>query len=80
MRPVASVSADDRCAARSAAPTPSPLRRALLQLRIFLAVSAGFPDAPAVSSVLWPESVAAEVLVFVLLGPWLLNLLGEVAH
>jgi PPP family 3-phenylpropionic acid transporter len=26
---------------------------------------------PAVSSVLWSESVGAEVLVFVVLGPWL---------
>ena len=32
---------------------------------------------PAVSSVLWSESVGAEVLVFVLLGPWLLGLLGR---
>src|SRR5262249_34245995 len=32
---------------------------------------------PAVSSVLWSESVGAEVLVFVLLGPWLLSLLGR---
>ena len=32
---------------------------------------------PAVSSVLWSESVAAEVLVFVLLGPWLLQVLGR---
>jgi PPP family 3-phenylpropionic acid transporter len=32
---------------------------------------------PAVSSVLWSESVGAEVLVFVLFGPWLLNLLGS---
>jgi PPP family 3-phenylpropionic acid transporter len=31
----------------------------------------------AVSSVLWSESVGAEVLVFVLLGPWLLSLLGR---
>jgi PPP family 3-phenylpropionic acid transporter len=31
---------------------------------------------PAVSSVLWSESVAAEVVVFVLLGPWLLHVLG----
>jgi PPP family 3-phenylpropionic acid transporter len=31
---------------------------------------------PAVSSVLWSESVGAEVLVFVLLGPWLLDVLG----
>jgi PPP family 3-phenylpropionic acid transporter len=30
-----------------------------------------------VSSVLWSESVGAEVLVFVLLGPWLLSLLGR---
>jgi MFS transporter, PPP family, 3-phenylpropionic acid transporter len=34
---------------------------------------------PAVSSVLWSESVAAEVLVFVLLGPWLLDVLGTTA-
>jgi PPP family 3-phenylpropionic acid transporter len=32
---------------------------------------------PAVSSVLWSESVGAEVLVFVLLGPWLLSVLGR---
>ena len=32
---------------------------------------------PAVSSVLWSESVAAEVLVFLLLGPWLLQVLGR---
>ena len=32
---------------------------------------------PAVSSVLWSESVGAEVLVFVLFGPWLLSLLGR---
>ena len=32
---------------------------------------------PVVSSVLWSESVGAEVLVFVLLGPWLLSLLGR---
>jgi PPP family 3-phenylpropionic acid transporter len=32
---------------------------------------------PAVSSVLWSESVGAEVLVFFLLGPWLLHLLGR---
>jgi PPP family 3-phenylpropionic acid transporter len=32
---------------------------------------------PAVSSALWSESVGAEVLVFVLFGPWLLNLLGS---
>jgi MFS transporter, PPP family, 3-phenylpropionic acid transporter len=32
---------------------------------------------PAVSSVLWSESVGAEVLVFVLLGPWLLAILGR---
>jgi PPP family 3-phenylpropionic acid transporter len=32
---------------------------------------------PAVSSVLWSESVAAEVLVFLLLGPWLLKALGR---
>ena len=31
----------------------------------------------AVSSMLWSESVGAEVLVFVLLGPWLLSLLGR---
>jgi MFS transporter, PPP family, 3-phenylpropionic acid transporter len=31
----------------------------------------------AVSSILWSESVGAEVLVFVLLGPWLLSLLGR---
>jgi MFS transporter, PPP family, 3-phenylpropionic acid transporter len=31
----------------------------------------------AVSSVLWSESVGAEVLVFVLVGPWLLSLLGR---
>ncbi len=31
----------------------------------------------AVSSVLWSESVAAEVLVFVLFGPWLLSRLGR---
>jgi hypothetical protein len=31
----------------------------------------------AVSNVLWSESVGAEVLVFVLLGPWLLILLGR---
>ena len=31
----------------------------------------------AVSSLLWSESVGAEVLVFVLLGPWLLSLLGR---
>jgi PPP family 3-phenylpropionic acid transporter len=31
---------------------------------------------PAVSSVLWSESVGAEVLVFVLLGPWLVDVLG----
>jgi PPP family 3-phenylpropionic acid transporter len=30
-----------------------------------------------VSSMLWSESVGAEVLVFVLLGPWLLSLLGR---
>jgi MFS transporter, PPP family, 3-phenylpropionic acid transporter len=29
------------------------------------------------SSMLWSESVGAEVLVFVLLGPWLLSLLGR---
>jgi MFS transporter, PPP family, 3-phenylpropionic acid transporter len=32
---------------------------------------------PAVSSVLWSESVAAEVLVFVLIGPWLLDILDR---
>src|SRR6516164_4970337 len=32
---------------------------------------------PSVSSVLWSESVAAEVLVFLLLGPWLLQVLGR---
>ena len=32
---------------------------------------------PAVSSVLWSESVAAEVFVFLLLGPWLLQALGR---
>jgi MFS transporter, PPP family, 3-phenylpropionic acid transporter len=31
---------------------------------------------PAISSVLWSESVAAEVVVFVLFGPWLLDVLG----
>jgi MFS transporter, PPP family, 3-phenylpropionic acid transporter len=31
---------------------------------------------PSVSSMLWSESVAAEVLVFLLLGPWLLRVLG----
>jgi len=31
---------------------------------------------PAVSSVLWSESVGAEVMVFVLLGPWLLDVFG----
>jgi MFS transporter, PPP family, 3-phenylpropionic acid transporter len=31
----------------------------------------------AISSMLWSESVAAEVLMFVLLGPWLLSLLGR---
>jgi MFS transporter, PPP family, 3-phenylpropionic acid transporter len=31
---------------------------------------------PAVASVLWSESVAAEVAVFVLFGPWLLDVLG----
>jgi PPP family 3-phenylpropionic acid transporter len=31
---------------------------------------------PALSSVLWSESVGAEVMVFVLFGPWLLDLLG----
>jgi PPP family 3-phenylpropionic acid transporter len=32
---------------------------------------------PAVSSLLWSESVAAEVVVFLLLGPWLLQVLGR---
>ena len=32
---------------------------------------------PAVSSMLWSELVGAEVLVFVLLGPWLLAILGR---
>ena len=32
---------------------------------------------PAVSSVLWSESVGAEVLVFVLAGPRLLDMLGR---
>src|SRR5271166_2106176 len=32
---------------------------------------------PAASSVLWSESVAAEVLVFLLLGPWLLQAVGR---
>jgi len=32
---------------------------------------------PVVSSVLWSESVGAEVLVFVFLGPWLLDALGS---
>ena len=32
---------------------------------------------PVISSVLWSESVGAEVLVFVFLGPWLLSLLGR---
>ena len=32
---------------------------------------------PVISSVLWSESVGAEVLVFVSLGPWLLSLLGR---
>jgi PPP family 3-phenylpropionic acid transporter len=32
---------------------------------------------PAVSSMLWSESVGAEVLVFVVLGPWLLSILGK---
>ncbi len=32
---------------------------------------------PSVSSVLWSESVGAEVLVFLLLGPSLLNVLGR---
>jgi MFS transporter, PPP family, 3-phenylpropionic acid transporter len=31
----------------------------------------------AVASVLWAESVGAEVLVFVLVGPWLLGVLGS---
>jgi PPP family 3-phenylpropionic acid transporter len=31
---------------------------------------------PAISSVLWSESVAAEVVVFVLFGPWLLDVIG----
>jgi PPP family 3-phenylpropionic acid transporter len=31
----------------------------------------------AISSLLWSESVAAEVLVFFLLGPWLLQVLGR---
>jgi MFS transporter, PPP family, 3-phenylpropionic acid transporter len=31
---------------------------------------------PAISSVLWSESVAAEVVVFVLFGPWLLDVVG----
>jgi PPP family 3-phenylpropionic acid transporter len=31
---------------------------------------------PALSSVLWSESVGAEVMVFVLFGPWLLDVLG----
>jgi len=31
---------------------------------------------PAISSVLWSESVAAEVIIFVLFGPWLLDVLG----
>jgi PPP family 3-phenylpropionic acid transporter len=31
---------------------------------------------PAVSSVLWAESVGAEVAVFVVFGPWLLDVLG----
>jgi MFS transporter, PPP family, 3-phenylpropionic acid transporter len=31
---------------------------------------------PGISSVLWSESVAAEVVVFVLFGPWLLDVLG----
>ena len=32
---------------------------------------------PAVSSMLWSELEEAEVLVFVVLGPWLLSLLGR---
>ena len=35
---------------------------------------------PAVSSVLWSESVAAEVVVFVLLGPWVLDVIGRADH
>jgi MFS transporter, PPP family, 3-phenylpropionic acid transporter len=31
---------------------------------------------PAMVSILWSESVAAEVLVFFLIGPWLVNRLG----
>jgi MFS transporter, PPP family, 3-phenylpropionic acid transporter len=31
---------------------------------------------PAISSVLWSESVGAEVVVFVLVGPWLLDVIG----
>jgi PPP family 3-phenylpropionic acid transporter len=31
---------------------------------------------PAIASMLWSESVAAEVLVFLLVGPWLLQVLG----
>jgi MFS transporter, PPP family, 3-phenylpropionic acid transporter len=31
---------------------------------------------PSASSVLWSESVAAEVVVFVLFGPWLLDVIG----
>ena len=32
---------------------------------------------PIISSILWSESVGAEVLVFVLLGSWLLGLFGR---
>ena len=32
---------------------------------------------PIISSILWSESVGAEVLVFVLLGPWLVGLFGR---
>ena len=35
---------------------------------------------PAVSSMLWSESVGAEVLVFVLLGPWLLAYWAGAVH
>jgi MFS transporter, PPP family, 3-phenylpropionic acid transporter len=31
---------------------------------------------PSISSLLWSESVAAEVVVFLLFGPWLLDLIG----
>jgi len=34
---------------------------------------------PAVASVLWSESVAAEVVVFVLFGPWMLDIIGTSA-